>query len=111
MLFDARTEPRGGWVEVIVLGELDLASAPEFRRQLRRASEAGEPIVIDLSGVSFIDSVGLGLLVGADRRARAAGGSLTLTGPSPRVDALFVETGLSKLLDLRDSYVPSKPAR
>ena len=110
MLFDVRTEPHGAWVEVIVLGELDLASAPELRRELRRAIVAGPVVVVDLSAVALIDSVGLGLLVGAHRRARDAGGSLVVVAPSDRLVALLADTGLDHVLDVRASYEPSSTA-
>ena len=109
MLFDVRTESRTGWVQVTVMGELDLSTAPEFRRDLRAAiaTADGATVVVDLGGVSFVDSVGLGLLVGASRRARTAGGTLVVMGTHGRIDALLAETGLSGVLDVRSSFEPT----
>jgi anti-sigma B factor antagonist len=68
MLFAAVTIDRGDRRVLSITGDCDLASAPELRRHLARASADTDQLVIDLSGVGFIDSVGLGLLVGAARR-------------------------------------------
>ena len=108
MLFDVRTEPRTGWVEVTVLGEL----RPRHRSRVPRASSGGRhrrggPRRRRHVGASaFIDSVGLGLLVGAARRARAAGGSLIVVAPTDRSATLLAETGLDRVLDIRPSYEP-----
>jgi anti-sigma B factor antagonist len=57
-----------------LVGELDLASAPLLDRELAEAESANERrLVVDLSGVEFIDSIGLGLLVSANERSRQRG--------------------------------------
>jgi ABC-type transporter Mla MlaB component len=65
-------------VVVEVGGEIDLHSAPRLREELGRALESNTPprVIIDLAGVSFIDSTGIGVLVGALKRAREAKGEL-----------------------------------
>ncbi|HKY14316.1 MAG TPA: STAS domain-containing protein, partial [Microthrixaceae bacterium] len=72
------TERPGGVVRLSVTGELDLASVPGFRRELRAAATRLDPavgggLVVDLTGATMVDSVGLGLLIGAARRAKDAG--------------------------------------
>lgn len=81
---------------VEVAGELDLHCAPQLRAELSRVIEANVPpkIVVDLAGVTFLDSTGVGVLVGALKRARAAGGSLHFCNPQPRVCRVFEITGL-----------------
>ncbi len=66
-------------VAISLRGELDLTSTPAFERELRDA-EAGAPVrlVIDLSGLDFMDSTGLRALLQARERARANGHELTL---------------------------------
>ena len=65
---------------VAVHGELDLDGAPELRRALIEAIDEhpGRPLVVDLEGVDFIDSAGLGVLVGGLKRAKDAEGDLVL---------------------------------
>src|SRR5437588_11158032 len=53
-----------------VTGELDLATSPALEAQLERASSGPDLVILDLRGVSFMDSTGLSLLVKAQRRAQ-----------------------------------------
>ena len=87
---------------VEVAGELDLHSAPQLRAELGRAIEnnASPRIVVDLAGVTFLDSTGVGVLVGALKRAREAGGALHFCGAQTRVRRVFEITGLIGALPL-----------
>jgi anti-sigma B factor antagonist len=72
--FQADVDRRGDRTVVSFSGELDLEATTLAGAALRDAEDAGpEPIVVDLRPLTFIDSTGLSLLVGADRRARSAG--------------------------------------
>jgi len=85
---------------LLLSGELDLAAAPEFRRALR--SLGSGPVVVDLSGVTFLDSVGVGLLIGADRRAREAGGRLTLVVGPGSARQVLVACGVDRIVSIVD---------
>ena len=87
---------------VEVAGELDLHSAPQLRAELNRALENNAPprIVVDLMGVTFLDSTGVGVLVGALKRAREAQGALHFCGAQSRVRRVFEITGLIGALPL-----------
>ena len=86
---------------VEVAGELDLHAAPGLRAELARATETSAPrVAVDLTGVTFIDSTGVGVLVGALKRARAAQGELTFCGAGARVKRVFEITGLIGALPL-----------
>jgi anti-sigma B factor antagonist len=68
-LLDLHVTAAGGYTVVEVGGEIDLASAPQLRDCLHQTIDAGSrQLVVDLRQVSFIDSEGLGVLVGARRR-------------------------------------------
>jgi anti-sigma B factor antagonist len=85
-------------------GEIDVASAPELRRALLEridASDKGERVVLDLREVSFIDSTGLGVLVGARRRAIDHGTQLILANPRPPTLRVIDITGLAALFEIR----------
>lgn len=85
-------------------GEVELHSAPGLREELRRVCETDCPCcVVDMSDVSFIDSTGVGVLVGALKRAREHGGTLTIACPQPRVRRVFEITGLLGALPIYDS--------
>ena len=95
--------PEPGVVVLRAKGDLDAYTAPGLRAQLHEAT-AGEAdlVVVDLARVTFIDSAGLGALVGAHRRMREAEGELRIVRPPALVARAFELTGLDEVLDLRD---------
>lgn len=76
-------------------GDLDALGAPRLRGVLLAEAAEGREGVIDLSGVHFIDSSGIGVLVGALKRYTAAGNTLVLRGPSSSLRRVLDMTGLS----------------
>ncbi len=85
-------------------GEIDMATAPRFRQRLLAAISAGaQDVVIDLSGVDFIDSTGLGVLMGAAKRVRSAEGDIRLVMVGSRLADLIELTRLDRVLDVFDS--------
>lgn len=75
---------------IALAGELDLPVAPLVREALARAlREPGERLIIDLSGLTFIDSSGLYALLRADKDCRAAGRVLTIWPGPPNVQKVF----------------------
>jgi anti-sigma B factor antagonist len=95
--------PEPGVVLLHAKGDLDAYTAPGLRSQLHDATEGdAQLVVVDLADVTFIDSAGLGALVGAHRRMREAGGRLRIVRPPPLVARAFELTGLDEVLDLRD---------
>lgn len=109
MLFDVQITDRDGWIVLAVVGELDLATGPRVRQAVIRAlttpgRRAAPPrLAIDLSGVDLIDSIGLGVLIGALRRVRAVDGELVLVVPEPRVRAAFAATDLDGVFTIEDA--------
>ena len=97
-----RCERRGGTVRVELTGELDIASARRVEPRLIEVEgkEGLERLLIDLSGVTFIDSTGLSLLLNADGRARRGGWQVTIvTGKGPPRRILRT-VGLDERLDV-----------
>lgn len=79
-------------------GEVDLYTAPVLRERLAELFAVGVThVVIDTSGITFLDSSGLGLLVGWQKRLRARSGSLALVANQPRIVQLFELVGLTRL--------------
>jgi anti-sigma B factor antagonist len=98
------TSERDGEVHVIALfGELDLAAADSVEQELRRveATDAGS-IVVDLSGLTFMDSTGARLLWQADARSRADANRLRLRRGPRIVQRVFEISGVADLLPFTD---------
>jgi anti-sigma B factor antagonist len=92
---------RDPWVVVAVSGEIDVATAPRLREQLvSLVTEGRHHIVVDLDGVDFIDSTGLGVLVGALKRVRTHHGELALVCNSSRIRKGFEITGLTRVFPM-----------
>jgi anti-sigma B factor antagonist len=94
-----------GRTVVHVGGEVDVYTAPALRRYLDEQIHRGcRDLVIDLSGVTFLDSTGLGVLVGRLKAMRMQGGVLRLAGPTERVVKVFSITGLDRVFDIVASF-------
>jgi anti-sigma B factor antagonist len=91
----AKTSRTAGWATFVRLeGDLDIYSTREFSDALRRAEAGTSDLVVDLSGLNFIDCAGLHQLVEAGQRARAKGGRLRLVKGPERVHRVFRLTGM-----------------
>ena len=85
-------------------GEIDLHSAPPLKTELARLADApGALVAVDLSEVTFLDSTGIGTLVGGLKKTRENGGTLVFFGARPRVKRVFEITGLLRALPLFDN--------
>jgi anti-sigma B factor antagonist len=92
------TRTQGAHTVLEVSGEVDVYTAPGLRDRITDLLDAGQHLmVIDLGGVEFLDSTGLGVLVAGLNRAREVGGSLVLVCPQERVLKLFRITGLDEV--------------
>lgn len=96
---------RGAYSVLAVSGEVDVATVPRLREQLHGLVAQGRnKIVVDLEGVDFLDSTGLGVLVGALKRVKGdEGGELRLVCTQARIRKVFEVTGLTKVFDLFDT--------
>jgi anti-sigma B factor antagonist len=96
---DIGTEFDDGHAVVTVDGEIDVYSAMVLREQLAALSAAGHHrIAINLAAMTFCDSTGLGVLVSAAKRAKAAGGGLALVGVRENTLQMLRITGLVKVI-------------
>ena len=93
-----------GWQVLRLAGEVDVATAPRLRDRLVQLINEGPPkLVVDLSGLSFIDSMGLGALVSGLKRARAHDGDLRLAGASDHVAKVLNITRLDQAFVVGDT--------
>jgi len=95
---------RDGDVHTICLrGELDLATAGGVQRELERVEDTdAKAIVLDLSGLTFMDSTGLRLVMSAHARSRADANRLRLMRGSRAVQRVFELTGVEQMLPFAD---------
>ncbi len=103
MLARISSSRRGDVGVVTASGELDLASAASLRQALREAATAGgaaPAVVVDLSGVELLDSVSLGMLLGARRRVLERNGLLKIVTDAAGVLRTFELTGTADLFDI-----------
>ena len=98
------TREQGGRTVVGVAGEIDVYTAPALREQLSELVARGKyHLVVDMEGVDFLDSTGLGVLVGGLKRVRAHDGSLELVCTQERILKVFRITGLTKVFPIHAS--------
>lgn len=86
---------------LMIAGEVDITNAEAFRDHLQALVAGPSPaVIVDLSLVTFMDSAGLGVLIGALRSMHRAGGTLRVVGTTRHLVELFDVTGVHKILPL-----------
>lgn len=89
---------RRGVAVVRLVGEVDLATVPLLSERLQALDAAGQTrFVVDLDGVGFVDSTGLGVLIGALKRSRSRGGSMSLVCSDEQLLHVLEATGLDSV--------------
>ena len=97
------TRTEGERTVVQVGGEIDVYTAPKLRETLVSLVDAGHfQLVVDLEKVEFLDSTGLGVLVGGLKRVRTHDGSLALVCTQERLLKIFRITGLNKVFEIHE---------
>jgi anti-sigma B factor antagonist len=100
-------------IEIVeVEGEIDVYTAPRLRELLIELVNTGfYQLVVNMEKVEFLDSTGLGVLVGGLKRVRAHDGSLDLVCTQERILKIFRITGLTKVFGIHDSVDEAIKAR
>lgn len=94
----------GHWSVLQVDGEIDIATAPRLREQLiSLVNDKRYHLVIDMEAVEFIDSTGLGVLIGALKRVRAHDGDLQVVLTDPHILKVFEITQLDTIFRINAS--------
>lgn len=89
---------------VEVAGDLDMSTAPQLRDRLQELAKGGtRVVVVDLTGVGFLDSSALGALVVAYKDLREQGGWLRLAGVRPPVRRVFSLTSVDRVIEIFDT--------
>lgn len=85
-------------------GEIDVYTAPMFKKAIYEAIDSGKKhIVVDLTNVSYMDSSGFGTLLGATKRLRPVGGSLSLVGCNDVITRILKITRLDTIFRMHPS--------
>lgn len=101
-MLDIKVEAADGYTVCRPVGELDAFTVSQFRQAL--AELASRPrLLIDMSGVPFVDSAGLGALIGGIRRARELGGDVAVSCSRPTLVKLLRTTGFDRIVTVAES--------
>ena len=85
-------------------GEVDVYTSPQLKQDITQLAEKGvKHLIINLSQVEYLDSTGLGVLIGGLKRLRENEGNMALVGPGMRISRIFEITGLDKIFDIYPS--------
>ncbi len=109
MEFAVSQEQRGPMPLLRVRGELDIYTAPQLKQAVVTALEGGAAsLAVDLSGVEFLDSTGLQVLMSAKKRTAERGGDVFLLGVGGQIRRVFSLLSLEKIFQLcREADLPT----
>ncbi len=100
-VLDVAVESVGGRSLIALAGEVDVYSAHKLRETIKDLVEEGHyDLVVDLEKVAFLDSTGLGVLVGGLKRVRNHGGELGIICSQEKILRIFRITGLTKVFPI-----------
>ncbi|MCX7773517.1 MAG: STAS domain-containing protein [Clostridia bacterium] len=104
-MFELSVESKDNQNRVIAMkGEIDIYSAPDFKENLYHAiGEGQEDVVLECSDLSYIDSMGLGILVGALKRIKQNEHNIIVKNPKSNIRKLFKITGLDKVFVIEEA--------
>jgi anti-sigma B factor antagonist len=106
------TRNEGDRTVIAVGGEIDVYTAPKLREQIVQLVDEGRfHLVVDMEQVDFLDSTGLGVLVGGLKRVRAHDGSLRLVCTQERILKIFRITGLTKVFPVHATVAEAVAAQ
>ena len=96
--------PSEGVAVIALGGEADVYTSPRIKQEIVDLLNNGSTkLVVDLTGVEYLDSTGLGVLIGGLKRARERDGDLKLICDNVRILRIFEITGLTKIFDIHRS--------
>ena len=112
MELSVTSRQEGARTVIAVGGEIDVYTAPSLRERLNELVAAGHyDLIVDMEKVEFLDSTGLGVLVGGLKRVRAHDGSLDLVCRQERILKIFRITGLTKVFGIHETVEEAIKAR
>jgi len=99
---DVRFSREGNTLVVMIEGEIDHHTASKVRERIdsKFLMEPVKNMILDLSGVTFMDSAGIGLIIGRKSRVSLVGGRLSLRNPNPDIRKLLRVSRMEELIEL-----------
>ncbi|MEL6318169.1 MAG: STAS domain-containing protein [Pseudomonadota bacterium] len=97
-----QTELDGGVLCVALEGALDIAGAADVDMPLSIVSGSRDKVIVDMSGVTFLASIGIRTLVKAARAIKNRGGALVLAGPDDAARKVLSSTGVDAIVPIAD---------
>lgn len=101
-MLDIQIEQGSGYTVCRPIGDLDAFTASQFRQRLTEVPGESS-LLIDMSSVPFMDSAGLGALIGGIRRTRELGGDVAVTCNQPTLISLLRATGFDRIVTLAET--------
>jgi anti-sigma B factor antagonist len=102
-------ETPDGFVICRPVGELDAFTVSQFRQTLSELASSPR-LIIDMSGIPFVDSAGLGALIGGIRRTRELGGDVAVACDRPTLIRLLRTTGFDRIVSVTETVEQAKAA-
>ncbi len=98
-----RTETDGKTVTAYIIGEIDHHNAPSLRKAIDEEIEksSADNLILDFSDVSFMDSSGIGLVMGRYRLIKSYGGNVTIQNPPATIKKVMRLSGIDKIATLK----------
>ncbi len=90
----------GGVTKVLLTGRIDMVGANTIDKPMREIGARSSAVIIDLSGVEFMASLGLRSLVICAKAVMAKGGAIILLAPTPQVEEVLVTSGINDLIPI-----------
>lgn len=104
-------EPEAAVPTIAVHGQADLHTAPELSDAMTRAIDGGATgLIVDLSDATFVDSMTLGVLLGAVKRLRPRGGKVAVVCVSPHIRRIFEITLLDRVFPIHETLESARAA-
>ncbi len=96
------TKTNGRELKIMLRGEMDHHGAHDAMEQIEHTLDAALPLslTLDFSGITFMDSSGIAVVLRAKRRMAALGGSVTLSGIPPQAGKVFEAAGIKRLITM-----------
>ena len=98
---EIKKQQDGSNLTISLSGRLDTTSAPEFEKELKSSLNGVTNLTLDFSGLDYISSAGLRVLLSAQKTMNASGGEMCVTGANDIVKEIFDVTGFSDILTIK----------